>query len=76
MLPSTMKRLRTSWQRPHSFTTEVSGSVPMRAVPIRCQPAGARGASATVSLAPAASSTSLPRATACSNIRVLFSESR
>src|SRR5690606_28441332 len=38
MLPSMMNRLRTSWQRPHALTTERSGSVPMRAVPIRCQP--------------------------------------
>ena len=38
MLPSTMNRFFTSWQRPHSLTTERSGSVPMRAVPSRCQP--------------------------------------
>src|SRR6266478_417482 len=39
ILPSTMNRFFTSWQRPHSLTTEHSGSVPMRAVPSRCQPA-------------------------------------
>src|ERR1700742_2021092 len=37
-LPSTMKRFFTSCERPHSFTTDRSGSVPMRAVPSRCQP--------------------------------------
>ena len=26
ILPSTIKRFLTSWQRPHSFTTERSGS--------------------------------------------------
>jgi hypothetical protein len=35
MLPSTIKRFFTSWQRPHSFTTERSGSKPMRAVTCR-----------------------------------------
>ena len=30
MLPSTMDKFFTSWQRPHSFTTERSRSVPMR----------------------------------------------
>src|SRR5271163_681029 len=29
------KQVFTSWQRPHSFTTERSGSKPMRAVPSR-----------------------------------------
>ena len=38
MLPSTMKRFFTSWLRPQEFTTERSGSLPMRAVPSRCQP--------------------------------------
>src|ERR1700757_4760073 len=35
MLPSTMKRFFTSWQRPHSLTTERAGFRPMRAVPSR-----------------------------------------
>ena len=35
-LPSTMKRFFTSWQRPQAFTTERSGSVPIRAVPSKC----------------------------------------
>src|SRR5262249_51106531 len=34
-LPSTMYRLGTSWHRPSPSTTEVAGSLPMRAVPIR-----------------------------------------
>ena len=33
--PSMTKRLRTSWLRPHSLTTEVAGLVPMRQVPSR-----------------------------------------
>src|SRR5260370_29269564 len=36
-LPSTTNRFFTSWDRPHSFTTERSGSTPIRAVPSRCQ---------------------------------------
>ena len=51
-LPSTMKRFFTSWHRPHGFTTDVRGSVPIRAVPMRCQPATRSGASATVAEAP------------------------
>jgi hypothetical protein len=76
MLPSMMNRLRTSWQRPRSLTTEVSGSVPMRAVPIKCHPATCSGAWAIVSFAPAACSTSAARATLCSSMRVLFSLNR
>src|SRR6185503_3877562 len=73
MLPSTMNRFGTSCERPHSFTTDVVGSVPMRAVPMRCHPANGSGACATLSVAPAAASTSLPRATQCSSIFALFS---
>ena len=36
MLPSTMNRFFTSWQQPHAFTTQRSGSLPIRAVPRRC----------------------------------------
>src|SRR6185312_15989699 len=35
MLPSTMNRFLTSWQRPQALTTDRSGSLPMRAVPSR-----------------------------------------
>ena len=72
-LPSTMNRFLTSWQRPHSLTTERAGSVPMRAVPIRCQPASCSGDSLTTSQAPAARRISVPRATAWASMRRLFS---
>src|SRR6185503_15395845 len=52
-LPSTMKRFFTSCERPHSLTTERSGSVPMRAVPSRCQPPHGIGELTQMSLAPA-----------------------
>ena len=45
----------------------------MRAVPIRCQPAIVSGAWTMVSRAPAAAISSLPRATAWSSVRTLFS---
>ena len=65
MLPSTMNRFFTSWQRPHGFTTERSGSVPIRAVPSRCQPPFRIGLSTQILLAPAAVRTSLARAMPC-----------
>src|ERR1700681_4128508 len=54
MLPSTMKRFFTSWQRPHSFTTERSGSVPIRGVPSKCQPPLRIGLSTQILPAPGA----------------------
>jgi hypothetical protein len=63
MLPSTMNRFLTSWLRPHSFTTDRAGSVPIRAVPIKCQPPSGTGASDQTSCAPAARRISLARAT-------------
>ena len=73
MLPSTMKRFFTSWLRPQEFTTEVSASSPMRAVPSRCQPAKRAGPPPVTSIAPAASIASVARATPWSSIRRLFS---
>ena len=49
MLPSTMNRFFTSWLRPHSLTTDRVGSLPMRAVPIKCQPPTASGVSEATS---------------------------
>lgn len=63
----------TSCARPHSLTTERSGSVPMRAVPSRCQPPQEIGELTQMSLAPAVSRISRPRASACSIIFRLFS---
>ena len=73
MLPSTMKRFLTSWLRPHSLTTDRSGSVPMRAVPMLCQPPIDSGEVTETSTAPAARSTSVARATLCASIFRLFS---
>ena len=61
MLPSTMNRFFTSWLRPQEFTTERAGSLPMRAVPSRCQPPYTTGRTAWMCRAPAAARISLPR---------------
>ena len=73
MLPSTTNRFFTSWLRPQLFTTEVAGSSPMRAVPIRCQPVGRTGPAPMTSLAPAARITSSPRSSPCCISFKLFS---
>ena len=72
-LPSTMKRFFTSCERPHSLTTERAGSVPIRAVPSRCQPPQGIGLLVQMSAAPATSRISRPRASPCSIIFRLFS---
>ena len=72
MLPSTMNRFFTSWLRPHPLTTERSGSLPMRAVPSRCQPLLGTCSRKTV-WAPASFRISSARPCACSIILRLFS---
>jgi hypothetical protein len=72
-LPSTMNRFLTSWQRPHSFTTERSGSVPMRAVPRRWPGALSAVREQNRRLAPAAVRISSARAMPCSIMWRVFS---
>jgi len=57
LLPSTMKRLSTSWARWEPSTTERAGSEPMRAVPRRCQPQTGDRPKSRTDVAPAACST-------------------
>ena len=73
MLLSTMKRFGTSWLRPHSLTTEFLGSVPIRAVPIKCHPVFRTGPKARFFDEPAAVMTSLPLVRPCARIFLLFS---
>src|SRR6266436_4199544 len=64
-LPSTMNRFFTSCERPHSLTTERAGSVPIRAVPSRCQPPYRMGLLTQMSVASAAARTSSAWAMPC-----------
>ena len=73
-LPSMTPRLAMSWAMPKRSTTDVAGSSPMRAVPMRW-PLGI-GYVASVSTAPAARSDSAARSAMKSSMRRLFSESR